>query len=76
MQTICSAAVKGLIVDEVYGAQVVLASLVLAMDDAPRGRLSAEGEKAFDRMWSLAGKERARQGRVALVGLRPRSLGD
>jgi squalene-hopene/tetraprenyl-beta-curcumene cyclase len=44
---------KGLIVDQVYGAQVVLASLVLAMDDAPRGRLSAEGEKAFDRMWSL-----------------------
>jgi squalene-hopene/tetraprenyl-beta-curcumene cyclase len=44
---------KGLIVDQVYGAQVVLASLVLAMDDRPRGRLSAEGEKAFDRMWSL-----------------------
>ncbi|MGA2736638.1 MAG: hypothetical protein ABSG65_04220 [Bryobacteraceae bacterium] len=43
---------KGLIVDQVYGAQVVLASLVLAMDDAPRGRLSAEGEKAFDRLWS------------------------
>jgi squalene-hopene/tetraprenyl-beta-curcumene cyclase len=31
----------------------VLASLVLAMDDAPRGKLSAEGEKAFDRLWSL-----------------------
>jgi squalene-hopene/tetraprenyl-beta-curcumene cyclase len=44
---------KGLIVDQVYGAQVVLASLVLAMDDAPRGKLSAEGEKAFDRLWSL-----------------------
>jgi len=43
---------KGLIVDQVYGAQVVLASLVLAMDDAPRGRLSAEGEKAFERLWS------------------------
>jgi squalene-hopene/tetraprenyl-beta-curcumene cyclase len=44
---------KGLIADQVYGAQVVLASLVLAMDDASRGRLSAEGEKAFDRLWSL-----------------------
>lgn len=43
---------KGLIANQVYGAQVVLASLVLAMDDAPRGRLSAEGEKAFDRLWS------------------------
>jgi squalene-hopene/tetraprenyl-beta-curcumene cyclase len=31
----------------------VLASLVLAMDDTPRGKLSPEGEKAFDRMWSL-----------------------
>ena len=41
---------KGLIVDQVYGAQVVLASLVLAMDDQPRGRLSAEGEKAFERL--------------------------
>lgn len=44
---------KGLIVDQVYGAQVVLASVVLAMDDAPRGRLSPEGEKAFERLWSL-----------------------
>ena len=43
---------KGLIVDQVYGAQVVLASLVLGMDDAPRGRLSPEGEKAFERLWS------------------------
>jgi squalene-hopene/tetraprenyl-beta-curcumene cyclase len=47
------AGLKGPIVDQVYGAQVVLASLVLAMDDAPRGKLSPEGEKAFDRMWSL-----------------------
>src|SRR5579862_4087592 len=44
---------KGLIADQVYGAQVVVASLVLAMDDAPRGRMSVEGEKAFDRLWSL-----------------------
>ena len=43
---------KGQIVDQVYGAQVVLASLVLAMDDAPRGKLSPEGEKAFERLWS------------------------
>jgi squalene-hopene/tetraprenyl-beta-curcumene cyclase len=47
------AGLKGPIVGQVYGAQVVLASLVLAMDDAPRGKLSPEGEKAFDRMWSL-----------------------
>jgi squalene-hopene/tetraprenyl-beta-curcumene cyclase len=44
---------KGLIVDQVYVAQVVLASVVLAMDDGPRGKLSPEGEKAFERMWSL-----------------------
>jgi len=44
---------KGLIVDQVYGAQVVLASLVLAMDDAPRGALSPEAERAFERLWSL-----------------------
>jgi squalene-hopene/tetraprenyl-beta-curcumene cyclase len=43
---------KGLIVDQVYGAQVILASLVLAMDDAPRGKVSPEGEKAFERLWS------------------------
>jgi squalene-hopene/tetraprenyl-beta-curcumene cyclase len=47
------AGLKGVIIDQVYGAQVVLSSLVLAMDDAPRGKLSPEGEKAFDRMWSL-----------------------
>lgn len=47
------AGLKGPIVDQVYGAQVVLSSLVLAMDDAPRGKLSPEGEKAFERMWSI-----------------------
>jgi squalene-hopene/tetraprenyl-beta-curcumene cyclase len=47
------AGLKGPIVDQVYGAQVVLSSLVLAMNDATRGKLSPEGEKAFDRMWSL-----------------------
>jgi squalene-hopene/tetraprenyl-beta-curcumene cyclase len=51
------AGLKGPIVDQVYGAQVVLAALVLAMDDAPRGKLSPEGEKAFDRMWSIQLKE-------------------
>lgn len=59
---------KGLIADQVYGAQVALASLVLALDDASRGRLSPEGEKAFDRLWSLV-EEWARQGRLAMVGL-------
>ena len=53
---------KGLIVDQVYGAQVVLASLVLAMDDAPRGRMSPEEEKAFQRMWSLQVKSGADKG--------------
>jgi squalene-hopene/tetraprenyl-beta-curcumene cyclase len=46
------AGLKGLIVDQVYGAQLVLAALVLAMDDARGGKLSPEGEKAFDRLWS------------------------
>jgi squalene-hopene/tetraprenyl-beta-curcumene cyclase len=47
------AGLKGPIVDQVYGAQVALASLVLAMDDAPRGKLTPEAEQAFNRMWSL-----------------------
>jgi squalene-hopene/tetraprenyl-beta-curcumene cyclase len=47
------AGLKGPIIGQVYGAQVVLSALVLAMDDAKRGKLSPEGEKAFDRMWSL-----------------------
>ena len=70
------AGLKGPIVGQVYGAQVVLASLVLAMDDAPRGKLSPEGEKAFDRMWSLQLKSGRRQGRMAVVRFRSRSLGD
>jgi squalene-hopene/tetraprenyl-beta-curcumene cyclase len=48
---------KGVIIDQVYGAQAVLSALVLAMDDGPRGRLSPEGEKSFDRMWSLQVKQ-------------------
>jgi squalene-hopene/tetraprenyl-beta-curcumene cyclase len=44
---------KGPIVDQVYGAQVVLSALVLAMDDAQRGRMSPEAETSFKRMWSL-----------------------
>src|ERR1700734_2162992 len=47
------AGLKGPIIGQVYGAQVVLASLVLAMDDASHGKLSPEGEKAFDRLGSL-----------------------
>jgi squalene-hopene/tetraprenyl-beta-curcumene cyclase len=57
------AGLKGAIVDQVYGAQVVLSSLVLAMDDAPHGKLSPEGEKAFDRMWSIQIKDGADKGR-------------
>ncbi len=56
------AGLKGPIVDQVYGAQVVLASLVLAMDDRPRGKLSPEGEKAFERMWSIQLKDGADKG--------------
>ncbi len=44
---------KGPAADRVFGAQAVLAALLLATDDAPRGRLSAEGEEAFQRMWSV-----------------------
>ncbi len=44
---------KGPIVDQVYGAQAILSALVLAMDDAQRGRLSPEAEKSLQRMWSL-----------------------
>jgi squalene-hopene/tetraprenyl-beta-curcumene cyclase len=57
------AGLKGAIVDQVYGAQVVLSSLVLAMDDThhsklnPEGKLSPEGEKAFERMWSIQVKD-------------------
>src|SRR5580658_4211065 len=44
---------KGLIVDQVFGAQLIMNSLVLAMDDAQRGsKLSPEGEKSFERLWS------------------------
>lgn len=53
---------KGPIVGQVYGAQTILAALVLAMDDAPRGKMSAEGEKAFSRMWSLQVKTGADRG--------------
>jgi squalene-hopene/tetraprenyl-beta-curcumene cyclase len=44
--------VKGRLADQVFGAQVVLSTLLLAFDDAPRGSLTPEGEKAFERMWS------------------------
>ena len=44
---------KGRIADQVYGAQVIVSSLVLAMDDASRPQMSVEGEKGFDRLWSL-----------------------
>jgi squalene-hopene/tetraprenyl-beta-curcumene cyclase len=35
------------------GVEAILASLTLALDDAPRGSLSAETLQAFDRLWSL-----------------------
>lgn len=56
------AGLKGKIVDEVYGAQAVLSGLVLAMDDATRGKLSPEGEKSLERMWSIQVKTGADKG--------------
>jgi squalene-hopene/tetraprenyl-beta-curcumene cyclase len=43
---------KGPAADRVFGAQAILSALLLATDDAPRGRLSPEGEESFQRMWS------------------------
>ena len=51
-------------------------SVVLAMEDAPRGKLSPEGEKAFERMWSIQLKDGAGQGSLAVVRFRSRSLGN
>jgi squalene-hopene/tetraprenyl-beta-curcumene cyclase len=45
--------VKGLLADQVFGAQAVLSTLLLAIDDAQRGSLSPEADRAFERMWSL-----------------------
>lgn len=50
---------QGLIVDQVFGAQLVINSLDLAMDDAQRGRMSAEGEKSFERLWAQQLKSEA-----------------
>lgn len=43
---------KGPIVDQVYGAQVILSALVLAYDDAQHGRLSPETEVSLKRLWT------------------------
>jgi squalene-hopene/tetraprenyl-beta-curcumene cyclase len=44
---------KGLLADQVFGAQAVLTATLLAMDDATRGRTSPETEAAFERIWGL-----------------------
>ena len=44
---------KGLVADQEFGSQAVLSAFVLAMDDAPHGRLSPEGETSFERLWAL-----------------------
>lgn len=44
---------KGLLADQVFGAQTVLSAFVLSMDEARRPALSLEGEKAFERMWAI-----------------------
>jgi len=53
---------KGRLIDQVYAAVSVVSAVVIAMEDAPRGRLSPEGEKAFERMWSIQVKEGPGQG--------------
>jgi squalene-hopene/tetraprenyl-beta-curcumene cyclase len=54
--------VKGRLGDQVYAAQSVVSSVVIAMEDAPRAKLSPEGEKAFERMWSIQLKEGPERG--------------
>ena len=44
---------KGLLADQVFGAQAVLTATLLAMDDTTRGRMSPETEAAFERIWGL-----------------------
>jgi squalene-hopene/tetraprenyl-beta-curcumene cyclase len=53
---------KGRLIDQVYAAVSVVSAVVIAMEDAPRGKLSPEGEKAFERMWSIQLKEGPAQG--------------
>lgn len=53
---------KGRLIDQVYAAVSVVSAVVIAMEDAPRGKLSPEGEKAFERMWSIQVKEGPDQG--------------
>jgi squalene-hopene/tetraprenyl-beta-curcumene cyclase len=53
---------KGRLVDQVYAAVSVVSAVVIAMEDAPHGKLSPEGEKAFERMWSIQVKEGQDQG--------------
>src|SRR5207248_9190688 len=35
------------------GVETVFSAMFLAMEDAPRGKLSPDTEKAFNRLWSL-----------------------
>jgi squalene-hopene/tetraprenyl-beta-curcumene cyclase len=44
------------------GVEAIFAALFLARDDSPRGRLSAETETAFDRMWAMQIKAGASAG--------------
>ena len=53
---------KGRLIDQVYAAVSVVSAVVIAMEDAPHGKLSPEGEKAFERMWSIQVKEGPDQG--------------
>ena len=38
---------------EALGVETVFAALFFAAEDAPTGKLSADTEKAFDRLWAL-----------------------
>jgi squalene-hopene/tetraprenyl-beta-curcumene cyclase len=53
---------KGPLIDQVYAAVSVVSAVVIAMEDKPHGKLSPEGEKAFERMWSIQVKEGPGQG--------------
>ena len=44
---------KGSHASEALGVEATFSALFLAMEDAQRGKLSTETEKAFERMWSL-----------------------
>ena len=47
---------------EALGVETVFSALFLAAEDAPQGKLSADTEKAFDRLWALQIREGKNKG--------------